>query len=51
LMVAWFTPVDDQTRSEVSRLWEHYRIDFPSTRNLEIGDSVDVCGFLGDDCG
>jgi hypothetical protein len=51
LMVAWFTPVDDQTRSEISRLWEHYRTDFPSTRNLEIGDSVDVCGFLGDDCG
>jgi hypothetical protein len=49
LMVAWFTPVDEQTRCEISRLWEQYRNDFPSTRNLDIGESVDVCGFLGDD--
>jgi hypothetical protein len=51
LMVAWFIPVDDQKRSEISRLWEQYREDFPSMRNLEIGDSVDICGFLGDDRG
>lgn len=49
LMVAWFAPIDDETRSELKNLWEQYRSDFPATRKFEIGDSVDVCGFLGDD--
>lgn len=49
LMVAWFTPVGGETRGEIKHLWEQYRSDFPATRRLDIGDSVDVCGFLGDE--
>lgn len=51
LMVAWFAPIDDATRDELVRLWEQYRADFPATRMLEISDSVEVCGFLEDECG
>jgi hypothetical protein len=51
LMVAWFTPVDDATRDEISRLWDEYRTDFPSTNQPSISDSVEVCGFLGDEQG
>jgi hypothetical protein len=50
LMVAWFTPVDDATRDEISWLWDQYRTDFPATRQLPITDSVEVCGFLVDEC-
>jgi len=50
LMVAWFTPVDDATRDEISWLWDQYRTDFPATSQLPITDSVEVCGFLVDEC-
>jgi hypothetical protein len=49
LMVAWFTPIDDTTREEISRLWDDYRTDFPATTQLRIIDSVEVCGFLVDE--
>ena len=49
LTVAWFTPVDNATRKELSHLWDEYRMDFPATRQLRITDSVEICGFLKDD--
>jgi hypothetical protein len=49
LMVAWFTPIDDTTREEISCLWDDYRTDFPATTQLRITDSVEVCGFLVDE--
>jgi len=49
LMVAWFTPVDDATRDEITCLWNQYRTDFPATMQLPITDSIAVCGFLGDE--
>jgi len=49
LIVAWFTPIDDATREEISRLWDDYRTDFPATKQLRITDSVEVCGFLVDE--
>jgi len=49
LIVAWFTPIDDTTREEISRLWDDYRTDFPATKQLRITDSVEVCGFLVDE--
>lgn len=51
LIVAWFTPVDDATRGEISRLWDEYRTDFPATKELRITDSVEICGFLVDEEG
>lgn len=48
LMVAWFTPMDDATRDEISRLWDEYKTDFPATKNLKIIDSVESCAFLED---
>lgn len=49
LMVAWFAPLDDATREEISSLWDEYRTDFPATKQLRITDSVEVCGFLVDE--
>lgn len=49
LIVAWFTPIDDTTREEISRLWDDYRTDFPATKSLRITDSIEVCGFLVDE--
>lgn len=48
LIVAWFTPLDDAMREEISSLWDEYRTDFPATKQLRITDSVEVCGFLVD---
>lgn len=49
LIVAWFTPIDDMMREEISRLWDDYRTDFPATKSLRITDSVEVYGFLVDE--
>jgi hypothetical protein len=49
LIVAWFTPIDDTMRLEISRLWDDYRTDFPATKELRITDSIEVCGFLVDE--
>lgn len=49
LIVAWFTPLDDAMRKEISSLWDEYRSDFPATKELRITDSVEVCGFLVDE--
>lgn len=49
LIVAWFTPIDDTMRQEISRLWDDYRSDFPATKELRITDSIEVCGFLIDE--
>lgn len=49
LIVAWFTPIDDTMRQEISRLWDDYRSDFPATKELRITDSIEVCGFLVDE--
>jgi hypothetical protein len=49
LVVAWFTPIDDATRQEISRLWDDYRKDFPTTKELRITDNIELCGFLIDE--
>jgi hypothetical protein len=49
LLVAWFVPIDDETRNEIVHLWEQYRSDFPATRDLDINNCVEACSFLKDD--
>lgn len=47
LMVAWFTPADDDMRREIESLWELYTSDFPMASRVKLEGQLDACNFLG----
>lgn len=46
LMVAWFTPEDEEMRLEIEALWAAYCADFPSARDVKLERNLEGCGFL-----
>lgn len=47
LMVAWFTPADDEMRGELETLWGLYCEDFPAARDVKLENNLAASGFLG----